>query len=123
MNFQKWAFVMAATFSSLLIGCEGEQTEKDMIAEAQFCLDDATDAAAADVCMTKIEGLTSSQAYTLRCAAGFIAAEVTSPEKLSRALNAISDNQGTSVLLSTLAFPTKALAEKTFNSCNLSGQS
>lgn len=116
------ALIMTLSLGALLTGCEAEQTEKDMIAEAQFCLDDARDAASADSCLSKISGLTSPQAYTLRCAGGFIAAEITSPEKLSTALNAISDGGGATTLLSSLSFPTTQLADTTFNSCNLSNQ-
>lgn len=123
MQFNKsTALVFALSLSALLTGCEAEQTEKDMIAEAQFCLDDARDATSANACMSKISGLTSPQAYSLRCAAGFIAAEVTSPEKLSTALNAIGKGDGTTALLGTLNFGDLTLASNTASSCALSGQ-
>lgn len=109
--------------AALLSGCQAEQTEKDMLAEAQFCLDKATDQTSSDACMSKISGLTSPQAYTLRCAAGFIGAEITSPANLSTALNAIGDGAGTTSMLSALSFPSTTAAINTFNDCNQSGQS
>lgn len=116
------AIVLALGMGALLTGCEAEQTEKDMIAEAQFCLDDATDSTSADACLAKISGLNSAQANSLRCAGGFIAAQVTSPSNLSNALNAISDGDGASALLTSLSFPTVTLANNTFNYCNQSSQ-
>ncbi|KYG62103.1 hypothetical protein [Bdellovibrio bacteriovorus] len=123
MQIHKSAALLATlSLALVLTGCEGEQTEKDMIAEAQFCLDKATDEASAMACTSKISGLTSPRAYALRCAAGFIAAEVTDPANLSSALNAIQDNQGTTALLSALTFPRQDLMNDTFAACNASGQ-
>ncbi|WP_374075043.1 hypothetical protein [Bdellovibrio bacteriovorus] len=124
MQFNKTtATILAMSLTALLTGCEAEQTEKDMLAEAQFCLDEATDATSANACMSKIEGLNSEQAYTLRCAAGFIGAEVTSPANLSNALNAINGDSGAAGMLSALSFPSLSEAEATFNNCNQSGSS
>lgn len=118
----KAAVILALGMGSLLMGCESPQSEKDMIAEAQFCLDEATDGTSADACLTKISGLDSAQANTLRCAGGFITAQITSPRNLSTALNAISDGQGASALLTSLSFPNVSLANNTFTSCNKSSQ-
>ncbi|KHD89248.1 MAG: hypothetical protein OM95_05410 [Bdellovibrio sp. ArHS] len=123
MQIYKSAALLATlSLAFVLTGCEGEQTEKDMIAEAQFCLDKATDEASAMACTQKISGLTSARANSLRCAAGFIAAEVTDPANLSSALNAIQDNQSTTVLLSALTFPRIDLMNDTFTACAASGQ-
>lgn len=124
MQFNKTtAGLLAMTLAAFLMGCEAEQTEKDMLAEAQFCLDKAT-AATASACMSKIQGLTSPQAYALRCAEGFISAGVTSPQNLSDAVTSISTpGQGTSAMLSALSFSDVNSANATFNSCNLSNQS
>lgn len=123
MFSKKMATMILGLSAALLTGCEAEQTEKDMIAEAQFCMDEARDAASANACVSKISGLTSQQAYTLRCAAGFISAQVTSAENLSKALDAMSDEgAGAASMLSILNFGSKDLAEYTFNACNKSGQ-
>lgn len=116
----RWAIPLALSF--LLMACEPAQSEKDMIAEAQFCLDEATDGPSADACLSKISALDSAEANTLRCAGGFITAQIASPENLSRALNAISDGDGTAVLLSALSFPNVTLVNETVASCNKSGQ-
>ena len=116
------AVILSLSMGALLAGCESAQSEKDMIAEAQFCLDEATDATGADACLSKISGLDSAQANTLRCAGGFIAAQVTSPRNLSNALNAISNGDGASALLTSLSFPNVTLANNTFNYCNKSSQ-
>lgn len=115
-------FVLPLALSALLMACEGAQSDKDKIAEAQFCLDDATDASSADACLSKISSLDSPEANTLRCAGGFIAAGITSPSNLSSALNAISDGNGTTALLSALSFPNTQLVNETVESCNKSGQ-
>nr|BFD68273.1 hypothetical protein HAGR004_32950 [Bdellovibrio sp. HAGR004] len=123
MFSKKMATLILGLGAALLTGCEAEQTEKDMIAEAQFCMDKARDEASANACVSKIAGLTSPQAYTLRCAAGFISAEVTSAENLSKALDAMTDQgAGATSMLSILNFKSKSLADKTFDSCNKSGQ-
>lgn len=116
------ALIITLSFGAILTGCEGAQSEKDMIAEAQFCLDEATDGTSADACLSKISGLNSPQANTLRCAGGFIAAKITSPANLSSALNAISDGAGAPALMSALSFPSVDLAKVTFNYCNASSQ-
>lgn len=106
--------------SPLLTGCEAEQTEKDLLAEAQYCLDDAQSETQADACMTKISGLNSERANELKCSAGFYT--VASPENLSEALNSMSDSGGsTTSVLGVLAFSDKARATATFNYCNDSG--
>lgn len=108
--------------ATTLTACEME-SEKDMLADAQFCLDEATDASSAQACMSKISGLNSAQANTLRCATGFISAGITQPAKLSEALNALSENGSTATVLSVLSFDdlTGAYgANKTFEYCNAS---
>lgn len=115
------AGLLALGMTVLLSGCEAEQTEKDMLAEAQYCLDRATAATAGD-CMAKISGLNAPQAYALRCAAGFISADITSPQNLADAMTAISANSGATGLLSAISFPTVQAADQTFNYCNQSQQ-
>lgn len=114
--------LLAITFMALLSGCLAEQTEKDMLADAQFCLDKST-SATASACMSKINGLTSPESYALRCAEGFITAGITSPANLGGAMSAIKNNGGTVAMLSALSFPNTSAANNTFTSCNLSNQS
>ncbi len=116
------SILLVALASIFLVACEGAQSEKDMIAEAQYCLDDATDAPSADTCLSKISGLDTSEANTLRCAGGFIAAGITSSSSLSTALNAIKDGDSTTALLSALSFPNVQLVNETVESCNKSGR-
>ncbi|MFV3408446.1 hypothetical protein ACNH6C_07550 [Bdellovibrio bacteriovorus] len=108
--------------AAILTGCEGEQTEKDMIAEAQFCLDEARDAASANACMSKINGITSPNAYTLRCAAGFISSGITSAANLSQALTAISEDGSATGMLTALNFGDVSLVNSTASYCSQSGQ-
>nr|BFD60668.1 hypothetical protein CKG001_27750 [Bdellovibrio sp. CKG001] len=124
MFSKKMATLILGLGAALLTGCEAEQTEKDMIAEAQFCMDKARDEASANACVSKIAGLTSPQAYTLRCAAGFISAEVTSAENLSKALDAMTDQgAGATSMLTVLNFNNDIdLANQTALDCNRSGQ-
>nr|BFD64082.1 hypothetical protein BdHM001_27630 [Bdellovibrio sp. HM001] len=123
MFSKKMATLILGLGAALLTGCEAEQTEKDMIAEAQFCMDKARDEASASACVSKIAGLTSPQAYTLRCAAGFISAEVTSAENLSKALDAMTDQgAGATSMLTVLNFNNPTLANQTALDCNRSGQ-
>ncbi len=113
--------ILAVTVTALLTGCSQEQSEKDMLAEAEFCLDDATNSSAANACMTKIEGLTSeSRVCFLRCAAGFISAGVTSPQNLSQVLNSMSEGGSTASVLGLIAFDSQNLADTTFTYCTAS---
>lgn len=122
MGFKKNSAILALSLSALLAGCAA-QSEKDMLAEAQFCLDKATDATSADACMTKIQGLSSKQSYSLRCAAGFIASGITQPASLSTALNSMKQNASTASVLGILAFDSQTLADSTFTNCTQSGDS
>ncbi|UOF01087.1 hypothetical protein [Bdellovibrio reynosensis] len=122
MRFSKLtATLLALSCTSLLLtGCEAEQTEKDMLAEAQYCLDDAQSESEADTCMTKISGLNSERANELRCAAGFY--QVASPANLSQALNTMNESGGSSAgVLGVLAFDTRERANTTFEYCQDSG--
>lgn len=126
-NFTK--ALLIGFLSCGLMACEAEQTEKDIIAEAQFCLNKARGPAAVDSCMAPLQGLTSFYAYELKCAAGFVKADITSPENLSKALTAISDSSSSpTVMLAALTFPPldsrgKSLSiSDTFSDCNKSGR-
>lgn len=121
LNFTK--VLLIGLLSCGLMACEAEQTEKDIVAEAQFCLNKARGPAAVDSCVAPLAGLTSFYAYELKCAAGFVKADVTSPENLSKALTAISDSSSSpTVMLAALAFPSEADIFTTFSHCNNSGR-
>lgn len=121
LNFTK--VLLMGLLSCGLMACEAEQTEKDIVAEAQFCLNKARGPAAVDSCVAPLAGLTSFYAYELKCAAGFVKADVTSPENLSKALTAISDSSSSpTVMLAALAFPSEADIFTTFSHCNNSGR-
>ena len=114
------AGMIASALIIQITGCA--QSDKDLLAEAQYCLDKATQATAAS-CMSKISSLTSPQSYALRCAQGFITAGVTSAENLSDAVTAIKAGSGATGMLAALSFPTLADAKTTFSACSSSGQS
>lgn len=123
MFSKKIATLILGLSAALLTGCEAEQTEKDMIAEAQFCLDKARDASSAQACMSKIDGVTSANAYALRCAAGFISSGITTASNLSQALTALSeDGTGPADMLNVLNFGDVGLANQTTSYCIQSQQ-
>lgn len=116
-------FLFIGLLSFGLMACEAEQTEKDIVAEAQFCLNKARGPAAVDNCVAPLAGLSSFYAYELKCAAGFIKADITSPENLSKALTAISDSSSSpTVMLAALSFPSNVNINTTFDNCNNSGR-
>ncbi|QDK38930.1 hypothetical protein [Bdellovibrio sp. NC01] len=110
------ALMMGLT--AVLAGCE-QETEKDQIAEAQYCLDGATDASSANSCVAKIASIQTPQANALRCSAGFIGAGVTKTENLAKALTAIKDsNNGSSNVTTMLSFLNLGSnMESTFTAC------
>lgn len=115
--------ILASALGLGLTGCD-QQSEKDIIAEAQYCLDKATTQAQASACTSSLAGIESKAAYTLKCAAGFISAGVTSPERLTQALDAVKESgAGTTVLLASLNFGSNSLAIQTADDCNKSGKS
>lgn len=124
MFSKKIATLILGLGAALLTGCEAEQTEKDMIAEAQFCLDKARDASSANACMSKIEGITSANAYALRCAAGFISSGITSASNLSQALTALNEDSGNNAvtMLDILNFGSVSDANRTADYCQKSQQ-
>lgn len=111
---------LALTASFLLLGCQ--ETEQDLIGDAQHCLDHTT-MGQAEGCLSKIEGLTSNQSYVIRCAASFIDEGLTDPAKLSDALNQVSDGNSNSIgLLQALAFKNATRAQTMFERCSASKQ-
>lgn len=111
---------LALTASFLMLGCQ--ETEQDLIGDAQHCLDH-TSVGQAEGCLSKIEGLTSAQAYVIRCAASFIDEGLTDPATLSEALNQVSEGNNNSLgLLQALAFKNTDRARTMFERCSASNQ-
>lgn len=122
MNSKKLsALILSLGMVATLTACE-EQSEKDMVAEAQFCLDKATDSASVNSCLSGISSLNSAQANALRCAGGFISAGVTSAENLSSAIRALQNGGDSATLLTVLNLGDTIEANKTANYCSLSQQ-
>ncbi|MGE5086305.1 MAG: hypothetical protein ACM3MG_08415, partial [Bacillota bacterium] len=115
------ALILSLGMVATLTACE-EQSEKDMISEAQFCLDKASNSTSVNSCLSGIASLNSAQANALRCAGGFISAGVTSADNLSSAITSIQNNGNSVTLLTALSFGDVSLANNTANYCALSDQ-
>lgn len=63
--------VIALILGLSLLGCESKE-DQDLFA-GQVCLDHAKTEAEATVCVNKVAGYESAQAYLIRCSANFIA--------------------------------------------------
>lgn len=68
----KSALALAAV-SLLVTGCAKENDEDRQIAAGVACLDSAKTSSDADVCLAKVAGNSSAQAYMVRCSANLIA--------------------------------------------------
>jgi hypothetical protein len=115
------ALILSLGMVATLTACE-EQSEKDMIAEAQFCLDKASDSASVNSCLSGIASINSAQANALRCAGGFISAGVTSAENMSKAITTIQNGGDSTALLAVLNLGDTGEASKTATYCSLSKQ-
>ncbi|MFM6927749.1 MAG: hypothetical protein ACKOX6_04755 [Bdellovibrio sp.] len=115
------ALILSLGMVATLTACE-EQSEKDMIAEAQFCLDKASSSASVNSCLSGIASLNSAQANALRCAGGFIGSGVASAENLSNAITSIQNGGNSVTLLTALSLDDVTLANNTANYCALSKQ-
>lgn len=88
--------------SALLFGC-GSETEVDKIGDAQQCLNSATSTTAMD-CVTKVEGLSSTGAYNIRCAAAFVREGFANPTKYTSAFSNLNNGQGTANFMGLVSF-------------------
>lgn len=123
VNSKFTALIAGLGVVALLAGCEGAQSEKDMILEAQYCIDKA-DSSTVDSCLSGISSLASTNAYSLRCSAGFLKSGVTTASNMAAALTAIQNNGGTATMLSILNFNgSTSLANWTADQCSQSGSS
>ncbi|GEM_PF-1335279 len=107
--------------STLFFGC-GSETEVDKIGDAQQCLNSATSATAMD-CATKVDGLSSTGAYNIRCAAAFVREGFANPTKYTNAFNSLNGGKSTN-FMSLVSFSSAnnittdaSNANTTFNDC------
>jgi hypothetical protein len=77
----------------LFAGCSQENANDKQVADALNCLDHATNASTADVCVAKVSGIQTPQAYLIRCSADFIAQGLTG----SRLATAFQQQKGSTV--------------------------
>jgi hypothetical protein len=108
--------------STFLFGC-GSATDVDKIGDAQQCLNSAT-ATTAMSCTTKVEGLSSTGAYNIRCAAAFVREGFANPTKYTTAFSNLSNGQGTASFMGLVSFSSTGViatdaanANTTFNDC------
>lgn len=108
--------------STLFFGC-GSETEVDKIGDAQQCLNSAT-ATTAMNCVTKVEGLTSTGAYNIRCGAAFVREGFANPTKYTNAFGNLNNGQGTAIFMGLISFSSAgnittdaANASTTFSDC------
>ncbi len=117
----------------LLTSC-AKKTDADKVGEAQSCIDNST-AATVSSCVEKVDGLTSSESYTIRCAAKLIKEGFDNPTKLLAAVENLDNNSGSTSnsngtlgLMATLSFTSastpeanRTSAEEAYSYCLSSG--
>ncbi len=71
-RLRQWGFIfLSLVLSLILAACESDEDRQ--IAEAQDCLNNASPTlASANVCLAKVDGLTSEESYYIRCSARFL---------------------------------------------------
>ena len=111
--------------AALLSGCN-QETEQDLLSEAQYCLDGASTAAQAQSCLSSIKGINTKSANVLRCSAAYIGEGFGNPAKLIEAFDKINqtptgDATSTESFLAVMTFSDKALADETFGYCQATG--
>lgn len=112
------------------LGCEEDADNK--LASAQQCLDKinsnaslATQQAAALVCESKVNGLTSSESYVIRCATRFIIGGITSARMIDavQAMDSVANNLKAAKLMIMLSQEDSTKANDTYQACKKSGVS
>jgi hypothetical protein len=105
------------------MGCK--ETETDKVADAQFCIDQAT-AANVGECVAKVAGIETRAAYVIRCTAKFVEEGYTEGDKIFLALeqldNASSSDQGPA-MMTVLAFTAAGTSNSTQWDLNISNAS
>ncbi len=110
----------------LLAGC-GEKAEDRQIAAGLACLDSAQNENDAEVCLQKVDGLTSRKSYLIRCSANFIAQGFTG-QRIADAFQKLKDNPGgsttpTSAMMAYFVFAKNLpnhTADRTVENCTRS---
>lgn len=97
--------VLALSF----VGCESKND--DQINAAQQCLNHATPSTV-DTCVAKVAGMSSSQAYTIRCAADFIKQNIDT----DRIVNALDKTNASNATVTALSFFTFRTVDSTSGS-------
>lgn len=118
----KIKFLFLIILAAVLTNCS--EKEADKIGDAQACIDKASKTTVND-CLSKIDGLTSQQAYLLKCSAGFIEQGFDDPNKFITAIKQLSANNsggGSTMLgmMGVLAFDDKDKAAATLANCQKS---
>ncbi len=118
---KKWLCLLAV--SCVFIGCE--EKEDDQIYSAQICLNTAT-AGTVDDCLAKIDGVSSSRAYVLRCSAEFIRANITTSKIVAAITNIEANGAGNTVdptieFYNQFSFASTASADVAVTNCTASG--
>ena len=113
------------SLTTLVSGCE--TSEDRAYANAQSCLDQAKDVNSANVCSAMVDGLTSQQAYLVRCSANFIAQGLTGA-RLASAFQSLQNQtpgtNSTSTMLAFMVFDNSRTGNDvttTINNCQQSG--
>ena len=114
------ALMLLVGLTTRIAGCD-DTSQKDRLANAQLCMDKATDASSASACVSAIQDIQSAEASSLRCAADFIGANIVTPDNLSNALNAIKNSNSSATMLSYLSFASTSAVNTAVTDCNLSG--
>ncbi len=113
--------------TSFILSSCGSEKEVDKIGNAQQCLNEATSSTAMD-CVTKVDGLTSTGSYNIRCAAAFVREGFANPTKYTTAFDSLKGSSGTSGFMGLITFSSAknivtdtTNANTTFNDCYKAG--
>ncbi|MBY0385378.1 hypothetical protein K2X05_09485 [bacterium] len=118
---KKW--LLLTVVSTVFVACE--EKEDDKIYSAQICINKAT-SSTVDICLAKIAGVNSGQAYVLRCSAEFIRADITT-QTIVEAIENIEDNGAgntddpTIEFYDRFSFTNTASADTAVTNCTASG--
>lgn len=121
MKILNFAFIIL----TFLTQANCAKTDADAIFKAQICIDKAT-STTVDACLSGISGVTSQQAYLLKCSADFIRANITESTLVSALENLNNNNNTTNpaaTAMSNLKFGSNTLAAQAVSDCTLTGSS
>jgi len=116
-----WLLLNGALLGLWFLGCK--KSQDDALTKAQHCLDHA-DRAKAQECRDMLEGLESSEAYTLRCAADFLQQGLTATKMAQAYIKNDSETTTGNPLLGMmglLAFESQERADQAFQDCSSAG--